>query len=71
MGGLEDIIRSSAPGGDIGKRGGTVATKAVAVFSEEGGLLDKLQKEELGNVVNSWVVLVGIQRRSQRGCTRS
>ncbi len=83
MAGLEDTIRSSAPGGNIGKplliallallasgalfRGGgtgpaastgsppTPDQGAGGVLGGLGGLLDKLQKGGLGNVVNSWV----------------
>jgi uncharacterized protein YidB (DUF937 family) len=83
MAGLEDMIRSSAPGGNIGKplllallallasgalfRGGgtgPAASPGSPPTSDEGaggllgglgGLLDKLQKGGLGNVVNSWV----------------
>ena len=83
MAGLEDLIRSSAPGGSIGKplllallallasgalfRGGSTgpaATTGAPPTSGEGaggllgglgGLLDKLQKGGLSDVVNSWV----------------
>ena len=83
MAGLEDLIRSSAPGGSIGKplllallallasgalfRGGSTgpaASTGSPPTSDEGaggllgglgGLLDKLQKGGLSDVVNSWV----------------
>jgi uncharacterized protein YidB (DUF937 family) len=82
MAGLEDLIRSSAPGGSIGKplllallallasgalfRGGSTPAPSTGSppTSDEGadgllgglgGLLDKLQKGGLSDVVNSWV----------------
>jgi uncharacterized protein YidB (DUF937 family) len=83
MAGLEDLIRSSAPGGSIGKplllallallasgalfRGGSTGPAATAgspptsgegaggLLGGLGGLLDKLQKGGLNDVVNSWV----------------
>ena len=83
MAGLEDLIRSSAPGGSIGKplllallallasgalfRGGgtgpaattgsppTSGEGAGGLLGGLGGLLDKLQKGGLSDVVNSWV----------------
>ena len=83
MAGLEDLIRSSAPGGSIGKplllallallasgalfRGGSTGPAATTgspptsgegaggLLGGLGGLLDKLQKGGLNDVVNSWV----------------
>src|SRR6476646_10241375 len=83
MAGLEDLIRSSAPGGSIGTplllallallasgalfRGGGAGPAATAgspptsgegaggLLGGLGGLLDKLQKGGLNDVVNSWV----------------
>ena len=83
MAGLEDLIRSSAPGGSIGKplllallallasgalfRGGSAGPAATTgspptsgegaggLLGGLGGLLDKLQKGGLNDVVNSWV----------------
>ena len=83
MAGLEDLIRSSAPGGSIGKplllallallasgalfRGGSAGPAASTgspptsgegaggLLGGLGGLLDKLQKGGLSDVVNSWV----------------
>jgi len=83
MAGLEDLIRSSAPGGSIGKplllallallasgalfRGGSTPAPSTGSppTSDEGaggllgglgGLLDKLQKGGLSDVVNSCAV---------------
>src|ERR1700730_3454734 len=58
MAGLEDMIRSSAPGGNIAKPLMLALLALLAsggLFGGLGGLLDKLQKGGLGNVANSWV----------------
>src|SRR5215831_14885736 len=51
MAGLEDMFRSAAPGGSIAKP----LMLALLALLASGGLLDKLQKGGLGDVVNSWV----------------
>jgi uncharacterized protein YidB (DUF937 family) len=81
MAGLEDMLHSSVPGGNLGKplllalmalfasgalfKGNHPAPAATpgsqpapsdgGLLGGLGGLVDKLQKEGLGSVVNSWV----------------
>src|SRR6516225_2524866 len=51
MSGFDDMIRSAAPGGNIGKP----LMIALGALLASGGLLNKLQQGGLGDVAKSWV----------------